>query len=266
MKLGFIGAGNMAGGVISGIINTGSLKPADIAINDVLPEKRADYSAKGFVVYDDIGNLTNACDTIFLAVKPQNFAQVLAEIAPHMAPDKVLVSIGAGITAQSIKAAVGFDCKVVLAMPNMPLLLGYGAVAVARVEPTTEAEFAAVRALFDGAGITGEIAPDQMNQIIPVNGSGPAFVYQFARVMARCAEDNGIDGDVAMKLFCQTLIGSAHMLMESGLTASELIKEVSSPGGTTVAGMRALEEFGFNTAIEKAVEACANRAAELAIG
>ena len=266
MKLGFIGAGHMAGGIISGIIGKGLMAPGDVAVSDILPEKREEYRTRGFVVHENAAALARACDTVFLAVRPQSFPQMLAEIAPEVTPDKILVSIGAGITAPSIKEAIGFDCKIVLAMPNMPLLLGYGAVAVARVEPTTPAEFAAVRELFDAAGITGEIAPDKMNEVIPVNGSGPAFVYQFARVMARCADNNGIDEETAMKLFCQTLIGSAHMLMESGKTASELIKDICVPGGTTLAGMREMEEHGFNTAVEKAVEACIKRAQELAIG
>lgn len=262
-KLGFIGAGNMAGAIINGVVKTGLLAPKQIGICDIDPEKTEPYRQHGHTVYSGISELVRDCSRIVLSVKPQNFTQVLPQVAEAMTPDKLLISIAAGITGKAIQEAVGFACKVVLVMPNTPLLLGQGASALARVEPTTEEEFAQVRALFDAAGVTGEVAPDRMNQVIPVNGSSPAFLYAFAKVIVDCAEQNGIDSQTAMELFCQTMMGSAHMLLESGKTPRELIDMVCSPGGTTLAAMRALEDGGFSKSLKAAVEACIQRAEEL---
>ncbi|MCL2057076.1 MAG: pyrroline-5-carboxylate reductase [Oscillospiraceae bacterium] len=263
MKLGFIGAGNMAGAVIRGILKSGLLRECDIAVTDIDPQKRGLYRAAGHPVYDDGAALTVSCTAVVLAVKPQQMRDVLALIAPAMTPDKLLISIAAGVSAQTIKSAIGFDCKVVLAMPNMPLTLGFGATALSRAEPATPEDFRFACSLFGAAGVTQEIPPDKMNEIIPINGSGPAFLYKFAELIIAEAAALGICPDAAMRLFCQTMIGSAKMLLESGKPASKLIEEVCSPGGTTLAGLDAFEEHGFGNAVRAGFRACANRAAEL---
>lgn len=261
--LGFIGAGNMAGAMIDGILSKALLQPEEVAVCEMDPAKAEAFGSQGCKLFSAIQELVTACDTIVLAVKPQSFPQVLPEVAKTMTADKVLVSIAAGISAEMIKKAVGFDCKVILVMPNTPLMLGQGATALARVAPTTEEEFRRVRALFDAVGTTGEVPSGKMREVIPVNGSSPAFVYLFARTIVECAENHGLDGETAMALFCQTLIGSAHMLLESGQTPMELIRAVCSPGGTTLAAMRTLEDQGFTSALTKAFEACVQRAEEL---
>lgn len=262
--LGFIGAGNMAGAMINGILGKEILPPSDIAVCETDPAKAEAFGSRGCALYAAIPELVAACGTIVLAVKPQSFPQVLPEVARAMAADKVLVSIAAGISAEMIKKEMGFDCKVILVMPNTPLMLGEGATALARVEPTTEAEFARVRVLFNAVGITGEVPPGKMREVIPVNGSSPAFIYLFAKTIVECAGNYGLDRETAMGLFCQTLIGSAKMLTESGQTPAELIRAVCSPGGTTLAAMRALEDGGFANAIVRAFDACVTRAEELA--
>lgn len=262
--IGFIGAGNMAGAIIGGVVRQGLLAPPQIGVYDISPEKCGQYSGEGFVVFAGIAELVAACNTIVLSVKPQNFTEVLAQVKQAMTADKLLISIAAGITADRIKHAVGFDCKLVLVMPNTPLLLGCGASALSRVEPTTPEEFAFAEKIFSAAGVAAQIDPARMSEIIPVNGSSPAFIYLFAKTIVDSAEQAGIGRDIANRLFCQTLIGSARMMTESGKTHQELIDMVCSPGGTTLAAMRALEEYGFTQAIQAAFAACVQRAKELA--
>lgn len=264
MKLGFIGAGNMASAIIGGVLRAELLPPEEIGVYDVSAEAMARCREKGLHVFGSIAEIGESCEYILLAVKPQSFAAVLSELKPSIEKNAVVISIAAGITHEAIKKSLGFDCKIVRVMPNTPLLLGAGATALARVNPTSPEEFAFVERIFSAAGVTGEIPAEKMNEIIPVNGSSPAFIYYFAKVMVDCAQKLGIDPAVAMRLFCQSLRGSADMLELSGNTPDELIRMVCSPGGTTLAGMQALEENGFGTAVEAYFDACVKRAGELA--
>ncbi|MFV0401914.1 MAG: pyrroline-5-carboxylate reductase [Oscillospiraceae bacterium] len=261
LRVGFIGVGNMAGAIIKGILKQGLYRPEEIGLYDVSAEKLKEHP--GCAAFESVPALVAACPMVVLSVKPQVFPEIMPLVKEGMKRDTVLLSIAAGITAQSIKEAVGFDCKVVLAMPNTPLLLGKGATALARVAPTTKEEFAAAMELFASAGIAEEIDPSLMKEIIPVNGSSPAFVYLFAKVLADSAEQSGIDKQVALRLICQTFIGSAQMLRDSGMGPDELIKMVCSPGGTTIAAMDALYANGFDRALEQAYAACVYRAKEL---
>jgi len=264
LDIGFIGAGNMAGAIMNGIVGAGKVPPGCIGVYDVDAEKRTIWSDRCFAVFEDIPSLVKNCSTVVLAVKPQVFPQVLPQVCQGISPKTVLVSIAAGITTASIKEAMGFDCKVIRVMPNTPLLLGAGASALSREQPVSDAEFDFVMDVFAAAGIAREVEPTQMNQIIPVNGSSPAFVYLMAKTVVDWAEKKGIDSESAMSLFCQTLTGSARMLMESGKSPQALIDMVCSPGGTTLASMEALRQHNYTGVMEEALDACVKRADELA--
>ena len=264
MKLGFIGAGNMAGAIIGGVTGSGLLSCKEIGVFDISKEKLESYKSRGFPVFENIGELVKNCGAVVIAVKPQNFAEVLPEIKAGITPDKLIISIAAGITAKTIKDGAGCDCKVILAMPNTPLLLGAGATACSAVPPATQEDLAFAESLFSSAGTAVEIPPDKMNEIIPVNGSSPAFFFYFAKLLAENAGKSGIPKEAAMGLVYKTMAGSAKMLMESGKTPDELIDMVCSPGGTTLAGMKALKDNGFETAVQAAFDACVKRAYELA--
>lgn len=264
LELGFVGFGNMASAIAQGVAGAGKTLPQSIGIYDVDRDKLGEWRARGARVFSDIPSLVRDCSTVILAVKPQVFPQVLPLVKEGVCPDTVLVSIAAGITIRSVKKAMGFDCKVIRIMPNTPLMLGEGASAVSREAPVTDEEFAFVMDIFSAAGIAREIAPDKMDEIVPVNGSSPAFFYLLAKTAADWAEKNGLCRDSAMALFCQTMTGSARMLMESGKGPQELIDMVCSPGGTTIAAMEALERGGFAAAVEAAFDDCARRSRELA--
>ncbi|MEM1483963.1 pyrroline-5-carboxylate reductase [Oscillospiraceae bacterium PP1C4] len=261
--IGFIGAGNMAGAIINGIVSSGMLEPEKIAVYDVKAEHLHTYASRGFAACDSIGELVQSCNYVFLSVKPQNFADVLAQIKPAATLQTVFVSIAAGISAEFIKSGVGFDAKIIRVMPNTPLLIGSGSTALSQVAPTSDEEFAFIKSVFAAAGAVEEVAPDQMNEVIPLNGSSPAYIYLFAKVFVDRAVELGFDADTANRLFCNTLIGSARMMLETGKTHQQLIDMVTSPGGTTFKGLEALHRCGFEQALIDCFDDTIKRAYEL---
>lgn len=260
-KLGFIGTGNMAMAILSGIFKSPiqcSISAYDINGNNY------DFLLKhGVAACATASNVVARCDYIVLAVKPQNFPEVLEEIRSVISKDVVLISIAAGITEEYIAKTLGFSPKVVRVMPNTPLLIGKGATALAAGERVSKDEFEFVRSVFSLNGETAVIPSDKMNEIIAINGSSPAFIYLFTKGFVDYAVKEGISDDTALKLFCASLKGAADMMLKSDFGIDQLIKMVSSPGGTTLAGLKEFEENNFLEIIDKACESCTKRAYEL---
>lgn len=263
-KIGFIGAGNMATAIIDGLLRSDPESARSITVFDILPDKLSSMQAKGVSVSESVSDVTAESDIIVLAVKPQNYAEVLAEVGKTIAPSKVIVTIAAGISTDYIAKAVGCDCPMVRVMPNTPLLLGVGASALSR-RNISDDDFDYVYRMFANGGTAEILDEAQMNSVIAVNGSSPAYVYLFAKAMIDYAKQEGIDEDKALRLVCATLRGSAEMLEHSGDTADVLIKKVSSPGGTTLKALEKLEEKDFYNSIIEAMEACTKRAGELSL-
>lgn len=263
VKIGFIGAGNMAKAIINGMVDKGGFLADQIALYDVDSQKCAGFAAKGMRVQSNASEVVMVSDVIFLAVKPQNYSEVLSEIRQAVTKEKIFVSIAAGISISFITGELGIKCPVVRAMPNTPLLIGKGATALCRADNVTEEDFRCVQRIFEASGETAVLTEDKMNAIIAVNGSSPAYVYLFAKAILDYAASQGIDAQAALQLTCKTLEGSAGMLKESGYTPDELIKMVSSPGGTTLKALEALEEKGFYPALMDAMDRCTRRAEEL---
>lgn len=253
----------MATAIIKGILSNVGADDFLIRAYDVLPEKVESLEPLGVIPAKTISSAVDNADFLFLAVKPQNFEDALETIKPHFSKKTVVVSIAAGITAGYIKKMLDVDCKVVLVMPNTPLLLGKGASALAKVSPTSNEEFKAVCDIFAASGEIAVIPEEKMKEIIAINGSSPAFIYLFAKGFIDYAENVGIDSEAALKLFCQTLKGSAEMMQNSGNSIDDLIKMVSSKGGTTIAGLNRFEEHNLLDAIRDACESCTKRAYEL---
>lgn len=261
-KIGFIGAGNMATAIIDGILRSDPSSAESITVFDIMPEKLDLMSAKGVNVTASTREVILNSEITVLAVKPQNYAEVLESIADVMTKDKVIVTIAAGISTDYIAEKIKCDCPMVRVMPNTPLLLGVGATAVSRRNISDE-DFKCVYNMFANSGVVEILDESQMNSVIAVNGSSPAYIYLFAKAMVDYAEKEGIDTSAALKLVCATLKGSAEMLENSGDTPEVLIKKVSSPGGTTLKALEKLEEKDFYNSVIEAMEACTLRAGEL---
>lgn len=260
-KIGFIGAGNMGTAIMKAIRS--KFDAAEIYAADPDQAKLEALKAFGVQPCEDAAAVTDVCKYVFLAVKPQVIEGVLEGIADHVTADTVLVSIAAGITGEYIQSRTRADAKVILVMPNTPLLLGEGASALAKVAPTTEEEFSFVLSVFAACGKAAVVPADKMKEIIAVNGSSPAFIYLYAKGFIDYSASVGIDAQTAAVLFSQSLIGSAKMITDSGYTLDELIKMVSSPGGTTLAGLDALYEGKLTDVVKDACQRCTKRAYEL---
>lgn len=261
-RIGFIGAGNMATAIIKGLIaqkGNGSF----INVFDVSEEKLGEISKLGVKALSSSQDVVKYSDIIVLAVKPQNYAEVLEALREVVSTNKTFVSIAAGISINYVQSALGCECPVVRVMPNTPLLLKKGASALCPSDNISEDDKRIVYDMFAGSGVCEYITEDHMNEIIAVNGSSPAYIYLFAKAMADYAVSVGIDYDKALNLICATLEGSAAMLKESGDTPEVLIEKVSSKGGTTIEALNKLREHGFTEAIDDAMKACTKRAEEL---
>lgn len=261
-NVGFIGAGNMGSAIIKGMLKAGQ-SDTKIYAYDMDASKLDALEMIGVLKCENEADVVKKCKYVLLAVKPQGIADALKNIAPCVSDETVLISIAAGISDEYIRKMTKTNAKVVLVMPNTPLLLGEGASALAKAEPTTDEEFEFVKGIFASSGVAEVVSIDKMKEIIAINGSSPAFIYLFAKGFVDYAEKVGIDGDTAMRLFAQSLIGSAKMLTDSGYTVDELIKMVSSPGGTTLAGLDELYKGELTKDVNNACEACTKRAYEL---
>ena len=252
----------MATAIIKGLIaQNGS---ADfIGVFDLSEDRRNAMRVMGVNVYSSSPEVVRLSDIIVLAVKPQNYAEVLEALKDVVSTDKTFVSIAAGISINYVQSALGCECPVVRVMPNTPLLLKKGASALCPSGNISEEDKQIVYDMFAGSGVCEYITEDHMNEIIAVNGSSPAYIYMFAKAMADYAVSVGIDYGKALNLICATLEGSAAMLKESGDTPEVLIEKVSSKGGTTIEALNKLREHGFTEAIDDAMKACTKRAEEL---
>lgn len=257
-KLGFIGAGNMGSAIMKGIA-AGKLD-AEVYAFDRDPEKLAAVPAKPC---SSEAEVVSVCKYVLLAVKPQVLGDVLDAVKPAVTSETVFISICAGISEQFIRSRTVPDAKVVLVMPNTPMMLGMGASAMSTDDKTSSEEFAFARSVIESCGIAEIVPIDKMKEIICINGSSPAFIYLFAKGFVDYAAANGIDSGAALRLFAATLKGSAEMLTSSGMSVDALIKQVSSPGGTTIAGLEKLYEGRLTDDVSAACEACTRRAYEL---
>ena len=259
--LGFIGAGNMNGAILRGVLGQGLVTPDRVWLSNRHPEKLEPFAAEGVHTTTDNTQVAAQADLIVLGVKPQMFPDVLPELA-GLTAGKCVVSIAAGISSEALRRALP-GALVVRAMPNTPLMVGVGATAVARAENMPAELFQTVLDLFSAAGAVAVIEEDQMDDIINVNGSSPAWFFRMADVMVRRAVSVGIDAKTALTLTAKTMEGSARLLLESGKTPEELCRQVCSPGVTTLASLSAFEDRDFDGLMLDAMDRCTRRSKEL---
>ena len=263
MNIGFIGAGNMGTAIMKGIASSSLSESITLYAFDPDTAKVSALGKYGVKPCESEAQLTSMCKYVFLAVKPQIIEGVLEAAAAGATSDTVFVSIAAGITDEFIAKKTLPEAKVILVMPNTPLLLGEGASALSHNDRVTDEEFGVILNIFRICGKAAVVPKDKMKEIIAINGSSPAFIYLFAKGFIDYAASVGIDSAAATELFTQSLIGSAKMITDSGNTIDELIKMVSSPGGTTLAGLDRLYEGKLTETVKNCCESCTNRAYEL---
>ena len=264
-----IGSGNMGFALMKGIVGKAADEAA-IGFADADGEKaQTAADAIGAAVYGSNAEAAKQADFIFLAVKPQVLPQVLAEISAavkerlNSGVPPVFVSMAAGWSIAKIKAAAGDKLPVARIMPNTPALIGKGMIALAASPEVPADKIAELEKLLGGAGIVDLLDENYMNAATGLSGSGPAFVYMFIEALADGGVRAGLPRDKALRYAAQTVFGSAAMVQETGKHPGELKDMVTSPGGTTIAGLAALEDGAFRSSVIKAVEAAWKRAVEL---
>jgi len=254
----FIGAGNMAYAIIGGMGN------ADITVYDKNADQYNKFSEtvkKAFSPADAV----ERADFVVLAVKPQNFKEVLAEIKKSGASleNKTFISIAAGVSTASICAGLGKDVPVIRTMPNTPLLIGKGVTALSRNEWVTDESFEKIFAMFSSIGKAFELPESKMNAVIAATSSAPAYIYYIIDCIAKEAANQGIDSADTLAMVCEMVKGSADMILSSDKTPDELIRMVTSPNGTTEKAMQVFREKALGDIISEAMRACTKRAEEL---
>lgn len=261
LRLGFVGAGNMATAILDGVVSKQLFQPDHIMISNPHSDKLEHPKSLGVRVTNDNYEVVANSDIVVLAVKPQMYETVLAQINNQCA-GKCIVSIAAGISTAWIRERLP-GSFVIRVMPNTPLQLGLGATAIAESSDVSDALFQCVCNIFSAAGLVEVIPELQMDDVIPVSGSSPAFFFRMADVMVRWAEEQGMDPQAALELAAAAMKGSAEMLLSSGKTAGELTKQVCSPGGTTLAALTAFDDRDFDGLIFDAMTRCTRRSKEL---
>jgi len=257
--IGFIGGGNMAEALIKGILQS-NMK--DIMVSEPRDERRA-YLEKTYSIRTTSDNkeICKNCTIIILAVKPQNMDDVTAEISGVISSDTVIVSIAAGITLSYLSTRLKTS-KIIRVMPNTPALVQEGMSVLSLCECIHDKEMGLVREIFMSVGKVLVLPEKYMDAVTALSGSGPAFFALFAEKMVEAGLIVGLTVENASELAIQTLIGTAKLL-ETGMPPGRLREMVTSPGGTTAAGLRVFEERGLKNIVQAAIEAAAGRSGEL---
>jgi len=266
-SVGFIGAGNMGEALIKGLIAASVLPGEAIAATDIRRD-RVEFLAKQFRIKTpaDNGELVRGADVVILAVKPQIIAAVLREIAPAVSARTLLISIAAGVSTNTLRTGLGKAARVIRVMPNTPALVLEGVTAIAKGAGLEPDDLDTAREIFQAVGKAVVVDEELMDAVTGLSGSGPAYVAIVIEALADGGVKMGLDRATAMTLATQTVLGSARLLLETGLHPGALKDMVSSPGGTTIAGIAALEEGGLRTTFMKAVERATIRSRELGRG
>lgn len=260
MKLGFIGCGNMAQAMIGGIVEAGLVVREDIMASDGYKPSLEKASEKlGIKTTMDNKEVVKNSDLVVLSVKPQFYESVIEEVKNQVTENTIILTIAPGQTLEKLGSLFGNKVKIVRTMPNTPAMVGEGMTAMCTNTLVTEDEAEKVKNILCGFG-KAEIVPEyMMDAVVAVSGSSPAYVFMFIEAMADGAVLEGMSRKDAYTFAAQAVLGSAKMVLETGMHPGELKDMVCSPGGTTIEAVRVLEEKGLRSSVIEAMIACSNR-------
>ncbi len=260
--IGFIGAGKMATAIIKGLLSSGLFAKDHI----IASEPNKDYAHKiekelGIKMVHNNREAAAEADIILLAVKPFVVKEVLTEIEDRIDDTKLIVTIAAGISSKKVEDVLEKTARVVKVMPNTPALLGVGMSAVCKGEHASDEDFDEVVKIFESVGKVVKVKEQEIDAITGVSGSGPAFYYYIIDEIAKAGEKLGLDYNMALELSAQTALGAAKMILESGVEPSQLITNVTTPGGTTAEGNKVLQESNISEILFETVKKTAEKSA-----
>jgi pyrroline-5-carboxylate reductase len=266
IELGILGSGNMAEAIARGVIGSKVLSPDQILAADPSPQRRSLFSEQlGMRTTEDNREVARQARMLLLSVKPQQMKDVLGSIGPVLRPDALIISIAAGVSTQFIETNLGAgkNWRVIRTMPNTPMLVGEGMVALARGRHASEADAGEARRLFEAAAEVIDLSEDKLDAVTAMSGSGPAYFFYLVEQMIRAGNELGLAPEESRQLAIKTCVGAAKMLADSAEAPEVLRRKVTSPGGTTHAAISHLEQNQVGDRIVEALKAAAKRSREL---
>jgi pyrroline-5-carboxylate reductase len=263
-NIGFLGAGKMATALARGFVRAEIAFPREISASDPHPAARKNFaSAVGATTGAANLDVAKSANVLILATKPDQVAAVLGEISGAFTKKHLLISIAAGVTLAKLENALPPGARVIRVMPNTPALVGAGASAFALGENATPADGELAKKLLSAVGIAFQVKESLVDAVTGLSGSGPAYVYQFIEALSDGGVAAGLPRDIATKLAAQTVLGGAKMVLETGEHPGALKDQVTSPGGTTIEGLHALEKGKLRATVISAVRAATEKSKKL---
>jgi pyrroline-5-carboxylate reductase len=267
LSIGFLGAGKMATALARGFIRAKLVEPGQIIASDPVAAARTAFAketeAKAAASNTEV---VQSAKVIFLAVKPDQVASVLAGVREHFTSEHLLISIAAGVPVAKLEAGLSVGVRVIRVMPNTPALVGESASAYALGKSATSADGELAQKLFSAVGAAFQVKESLLDAVTGLSGSGPAYVYQFIEALSDGGVAAGLPRDIATKLAAQTVLGSAKMVLETGQHPGALKDMVTSPGGTTIEGLHELEKGKLRGTVISAVRAATEKSKKLGQG
>ena len=266
-RIGFLGSGNMGEALVKGLVEARVVAADAVVVSDARGDRLADMDRRyGVRIAKSNVDLVRESDVVVLAVKPQIMAAVLSEVASSLSRRHLVISVAAGVSTATLHTMVGKDIRLIRVMPNTPALVREGATAIAKAAGLEPGDLEIAQEIFGAVGKVVVLDESLMDAVTGLSGSGPAYVALVIESLADGGVKMGLDRATAMTLATQTVLGAAKLLLETGTHPGQLKDMVSSPGGTSITGVAALEEGGIRTTFIKAVERATLRSRELGRG
>ncbi|MGG3883062.1 pyrroline-5-carboxylate reductase [Brevibacillus panacihumi] len=264
-QIGFLGAGSIVEAMLAGIIKKGLVSPNHILVSNRNNQERLDQLARAFSVQvtQDKHALVQTCDILILAIKPKDAAEALMELRGAVRPGQLVISVIAGVATSLIEEWLGVECSIIRTMPNTSSAIGLSATGLACNRFVTEAQLQLATRLFEAIGTVYTVAEEELDIVTGLSGSGPAYIYYLVEAMVGAGTKAGLSRETSRQLTLQTLLGAAHMLLDTSEEPALLRQKVTSPGGTTQAGLEVLEAYQFQEAVSSAILRATERSREL---
>src|SRR5215467_3685996 len=263
-RVAFIGAGNMAEALVKGLVASGKMNRQDVVISARRPERAQQVAQRyGVRAAADNDSCVQGASIVVVAVKPQVLAKVVSDAAEAIPSDALIISVAAGVTTAALESVLKPAARVIRSMPNAAAMVGQSATAITAGSRAGAADIDVARSIFEAVGRVVVVDEVHLDAVTGLSGSGPAYIFLIIEALADAGVKVGLSREVALTLAAQTLLGSAHMLLETGIHPGQLKDQVTSPGGTAIAGLHTLEAGGLRTTLIDAVEAATKRAREL---
>jgi pyrroline-5-carboxylate reductase len=264
-RIGFLGAGSIAEAMLSGILKKGLLPADSLLVSNRNNQERLDQLVQSYQVNvtQDRKELVDTSDILILAMKPKDAAEALMELRGIVRPDQLVISVIAGVATSLIEGWLGVECAIIRTMPNTSSAIGLSATGLACNRFVTEEQLQLATLLFEAIGTVYTVAEEELDIVTGLSGSGPAYIYYLVEAMVGAGATAGLCRETARLLTLQTLLGAAHMLLDTREDPALLRKQVTSPGGTTQAGIEVLESYQFQEAVTSAILRATERSREL---